>query len=274
MLKERRSQVAIGLVLLTIGFLSVISYGSREFVQHTRPHVEVDVSNVDGTVQIAVDCSQAAVVTTGEALELDLGFVPADDWIYVSAISNDRNPAWAYRLNSNEDIVFEETRGYAKTPSPPSTAADAVVLAKAFTAAGEYRGRVGCQKPAVVSNDDVPGYVQSPDDRKVAMADAEESPFRPRRFPFDGIDAFGRWSLPLLAVLGAFAALATPPIRHLAWSHKGFLSTGALAIAGAGLFQVAALPAILMLAGDALLFVVATFLVLGEPRTRRLLRLN
>lgn len=274
MLRERRSQIATGLVLLAIGLLTLLSYGSRELVRHTRPHVEMDVSNVDGTVQIAVNCSQAAVVTTGNALELDLGFVPADDWIYVSTISNDRNPAWAYRLSINGDVVSEERRGYAKVPTPPSTASNAVVLAKAFTAAGEDRGQVGCQKPAVVSRDDVPGYSQSPDDGKVAIASAEESPFRPRQSPYAQVDALGRWAPPILAALGLVAAAATPPIRRLAWSHKRALATGVLAIVGAGLFQLAALPSILLVAGDALLFAVAAFLILGEPRARRLLRLS
>lgn len=264
MLNERRSGIAVGLLLLTIGLLGLAIAGSREVVLGTQPHVVVDIYNVDGTVQVSVNCSQAVVVTTGEASELDLGFMPSDDRIFISTISRDRHPAWGFRISSNGNVFEEEKRGHAKTPLAPSTEADAVVFAKAFTAAGEYLAPIGCQESGVVSKSDVPGYVQSPDDAKVAMANAEESPFQPRHFPYGQIDTLGRWSLPAIAVLGAIAALATPSIRRLAWSHKGGLATGALAILGAGLFRVTALPTILMLTGTLVLFVVAGLLILGE----------
>ncbi len=269
MLNERRSEIAVGLLLLTIGLAGLAIAGSREVVLRTQPHVVVDVYNVDGTVQVSVNCSQAVAVTTGEASERDLGFMPSDNRIFVSTISHDRHPAWGFRISSNGRVFFEEGRGHAKTPLAPSTEADAVVFAEAFTAAGEHLGPLGCQESAVVSKSDIPGYVQSPDDGKVAMASAEKSPFQPRHFPYGQIDTLGRWSLPMLAVMGVIAAIATPPIRRLAWAHRGALATGGLAILGAGLFRIAALPSLLMFAGAALLFAVAGFLLLGEPGTRR-----
>lgn len=269
MLNGRRSQIAIGLLLLAIGLLGLALFGSREIVLRTQPHVEVDISNVDGTVQVSVNCSQAVAVTTGEALGLDLGFVPSDDRIFISTISHDHHPSWGFQISSNGSVFFAEKQGHAKTPLAPSTDANAVVFAEAFTAAGEELGSIGCQEPAIVSKSDVPGYVQSPDDSKVAMVNAEESPFQPRHFPYGQIDVLGRRSLPVLAVLGAIVAIGTPSIRRLAWSHKGGLVTGALAVLGAGLLRVTALPAILILAGALLLFAVAGLLVLGEPRVHR-----
>lgn len=269
MLNGRRSEIAAGLLLLTIGLVGLAIAGSREVVLRTQPHVAVDVYNVDGTVQVSVNCSQAVAVTTGEASNLDLGFMPSDARIFVSTISLDRHPAWGLRISSNGNVFFEEGQGHAKTPLAPSTEADAVVFAEAFTAAGEHLGPIGCQESALVSKSDVPDYTRSPDDDKVAAADAEESPFQPRHFPYDQIDTLGRWSLSMLALMGVIAAIATPPIRRLAWAHKGALATGGLAILGAGIFQVAALPLLLTFAGAALLFAVAGFLVLGEVRIRR-----
>lgn len=271
MLNGRRSQMAIGLLLLAIALLGASLAVSREIVQTARPHVGADISNVDGTVQVSVECEQAAEIKTGEALELDLGRMPADTRIFVSVLSSNLHPAWDIEMRSNGATFFEQRRGHAKTPFAPPTKANAIVFARAFTAGGDALGSVGCQVADVVSKHDVPRYVPSPDEKETSLPRGEESPFRPHRFPYDQIDALGRWSLPVLAVLGIVAALATPTIRRLAWSHKGTLAGGALAILGAGIFQIAALPSILTFAGTALLIAVAGLLVIGEPRARRLL---
>ena len=267
MLKRRRSEIAVGFMLLLIGILGLWLLQNRETVLSTQPHVVVDISNVEGTVQVSVDCEQAVSVNTGEARTLDLGRMPPGRQVFISTISRDRHPAWDVRIRSNGSIVFENERGHAKAPLVPRTQADAVVFAEAFTAGGERLGHIGCQEPGVVSKSDVPGYTQSPDDGEVPEAEVEESSFQPRHFPYDQIDALGRWSLQALAVLGAIAAIGTPAIRRLAWSHKGVLVTGALAVLGAGL-QVADIPTILTFAGTVLLFAVASFLVMGEARTR------
>lgn len=274
MLNERRSQTAIGLLLLAIVLLGAFFAVSGEIVQSARPHVGADISNVHGTVQISVECEQAAEVRTGEALAVDLGRMPPDTRIFVSVLSSDSHPAWDIEMHSNGASFFEERRGHSKTPLAPTVEANAIVYAQAFTAEGDALGSVGCQGLDVVSKSDVPRYVPSPDEKETSLPKAEESPFQPRHFPYDQIDTIGRWSLPVLAVLGAVAAFATPPVRRLAWSHKGALGTGALAILGAGIFQVAALPTILIFAGTALLFAVASLLVLGEPRARRWLRME
>lgn len=268
MLKRRRSEIAVGLLLLLTGLLGLRLLEDRETVLSTQPHVVVDISNVEGTVQVSVDCEQALSVDTGEARKLDLGRMPPGRQIFISTISRDRHPAWDIRIHSNGSIVFEDERGHPKAPLAPRTQADAVVFAEAFTAGGDRLGHIGCQEPGVVSKGDVPGYTQSPDDGKVPEAEVEESSFQPRHFPYDQIDALGRRSLPALAVLGAVAAIGTPAIRRLAWAHKGVLVTGALAVLGAGL-QVTDIPTILTFAGTALLFAVASFLVVGEARTRR-----
>ncbi|HET8863198.1 MAG TPA: hypothetical protein VFM94_08110 [Solirubrobacterales bacterium] len=271
MLNERGRQITIGSLLLTIGLLGLLSHGSMEFVRHTHPDVEGDVSNVAGTVQISVECEQAAAVTSGEALPLDLGYMSPDTQIFVSVLSSDQHPAWDIELRSNGDTFFEDRQGNAKTPLAPRTDANAIVFARAFTAGGEEVGSIGCQGLDVVSRREVPDYVPASAEKEAPRSSADESPFRPRHSPYEQIDALGRWSPLVLAVLGVIAAATASPVRRLAWSHKGTLATGALAIVSAGLFQVAALPTFLMLTGCALLFAVAAFLILGEPRTRRLL---
>lgn len=269
MLNVRRSQIAAGFLLFAIGLLGIAPAGAREVVRHTMRHVRVGISNVDGIVQVAVNCEQAIVVTTGEARELDLGFLSPEDEIFISATSQNHHPAWGVQITSNGRVFFEEKRGQAKTPLGPSTEANAVVFAKAFTAAGQELGSIGCQKPGVVSKSDVPGYVQSPDDDKVPAVSAEESSFRPRHFPYEAIDQLGRWSLPALAVLGTVAAIGTRSIRRFAWSHRKRLAAGTLAVLSVGVLQIVSLPTILVLAGTALLFAVAGLLVLGEPTVRR-----
>lgn len=269
MLNGRRSQILAGSLLFAVGLLGIAPAGAREVVRHTKRHVTVGISNVDGIVQVAVNCEQAIVVTTGEARVLDLGFLSPGDEIFISVISDDHHPSWGFRIASNGRTFFEEKRGQAKTPLSPPTEANAVVFARAFTAGGEERGSIGCQKRGLVSVSDVPGYAQSPDDHEVPAVSAEKSPFRPRHFPYETIDLLGRWSLPALAVLGAIAAIGTPSIRRFAWSHNGGLATGALAVLSAGVLQIVSLPAILVLAGIALFFAVASLLVLGEPRVRR-----
>jgi len=271
MLNRRRSQIAVGLALLAITGVGAVLAGSREVIRANQRHVVTEISNVDGIVQISVNCKQAAVVTTGESRELDLGFMPVDDLIFISTISDDLHPAWGFRIRGNGRVFFSEKQGHVRTPLGPTAEEDAVVFARAFTAGGHELGSIGCQKPGLISKSDVPEYLQAPDDENAPEVYAEESPFQPRHFPYDQIDALGRWSLPLLAVLGAIAAIATPPIRRLAWSHKSALATGALAILSVG-FVISSLPTILTLAGTALLFAVASLLVLGEPRVRRWLR--
>jgi hypothetical protein len=244
MLNERRAQIAIGALLLAIGVLGVALAGVREVLLHSQRHVAADISNVDGTVQVLVDCEQALAVTTGETEEADLGWLPLDARLFLSVTSVDRHPAWDFRITGNDDVIFEGRRGHTKTLAPATTEANAVVFAKAFAAGGDYLGPIGCQNPGVVSLTDVPGYVQSPDDGEVPVANAEESPFRPRHFPYDQIDAIGRWSLVALSVLGAITAIGTPAIRRSLWLHKGTLATGALAILGAGFFNLATVPTI------------------------------
>jgi hypothetical protein len=262
-LKERRSQIAIGLLLLVIGVIGVVFVGGKEAVLLTRPQVGVKISNVDGTVQVFVECEQAGVVNTGEAVTLDLGRMPADTQIFISVASFNRHPAWNLEVSSNGSVFYAKRRGYAKTPLAPPTEANAVVFAKALTAGGDLHDSAGCQEPAVVSKRDVPDYAPSHDDDEAPMVGADESPYRPQHFPYDQIDTLGSWSLPVLALLGAVTAIATPLIWRPAWA----LAAAVLAILGAGVLQVPLLT-ILTFGGTLLLFAAASILILGELTVR------
>lgn len=279
MLSKRRSRVAIGRLLLAVCVLGVALAAAGEIVQHLQPHVEADISNVDGTVQVAVECEQAAEIVTGEAQVLDLGRMPPDTRVFVSVLSSNHHPAWAIEMRSNGAGFFENRQGHAKTPLAPRTEADAIVFAQAFTAGGDHLGSIGCQNIEVVSESDVPRYAPSPDEKETAVVSEEESPFRPRHFPYDQIDTLGRWSLIPLAVLGAMLTIAIGPARRLIQRHWQW-TIGALAslatIAGLffGVLGPAALVTTLTVSGTLLLFAVASLLALGEPRTRRWFRMD
>lgn len=272
MLNGRGSQIAIGFLLLAIGMVGVALAVGREFDLRNQPHVVVKVFNVDGTVQVFVGCEQAAVVTTGEARELDLGRMPSDELIFVSVISHDHNPSWSVEAFSNGNAVPpEDSRGYAKALGF-ETEANAVVTAEAFTAGGHSLGSTGCQAPDLVDRTVVPEYLKSPDESEAPAAKADESPYPPRHFPYDQIDAVGRWSLPVLALLGVIVAFGSTPLRRLARSYgsriggtAGFLSIfltvvttiafgvllSALAVAGVALLFGASLALLFGLEGPA-----------------------
>lgn len=265
MLSGRRSRKAIGYLLLATGLLGVALFGGREIVLFVWPSASVDVSNLDGTVQVFVECEQAGELNTGEAGVVDLGRLPADTPIYVSVTSFDRHPAWDIEVSSNGSEFFTSRRGYAKTPLTPPVDANAVVFAQQLTAGGNKFGATGCQRADVVSQREIPGYRLSSDDKKVPTAEAEESPYRARHFPYDQIDALGRWSLAVLAVLGAAAAVATRSTRQVVWSHGKLAGGigGALGLLAAivSFFGAETLRAVLAVYGILLLFATAIVLI-------------
>jgi hypothetical protein len=270
MLSGRGSQVAVGFLLLTIGVAGVALAVRRGPDRQAQPDVGVKISGLDGTVQVFVGCEQAAVVTSGEARELDLGRMPSDEVIFVSVTSHDHNPSWDVEAFSNGEAIFEDRREPAEVLGF-ETEANAIVSAEAFTAGGhEQLGSIGCQAPGLVDRAEVPEYLQSPDESEVPAAKAEESPYRPRHFPYDQIDAVGRWSLPALALLGVIMAFGSTPIRRLARSYGSHIggTAGVLGVLGILLTLVTTIAlgvllAALTFAGVALLFAVSLILLFG-----------
>jgi hypothetical protein len=264
MLSGRWSPTTVGASLLTIFLVGIALVGARAIVLLALRHVEVGLSNVDGTEQAFVECVQAVSATSGDTEKKDLGWMPADTLVFLSATSRDYRPAWGFEVSSNGRTFFEKTRGHAGVLGFPAEK-DAVVAAKAVTAGGDPNvGPIGCQEPGLVDRAVIPEYVKSPAEGTVAAATGDESPYRPRHFPYDQIDALGRWALPLLAGLGAIAAVGTPSIRRTAWSHGWGLATGSLAVLGAGVFGVDALPTIVVLGGALLLLVVSLLLLFAS----------
>ena len=216
MLNGRSSQIAVGRLLLAIGLVGLVLAGARAVILIAYRHVIVETSNAGSTLQVSVNCSQAVVVAPGEEGETtDLGLISPDDLVFFSATSHDRNPSWGFRATSNGHAFFDATHGHVRVPGPLAPA-NAVVMAKAFTAGGHHVASIGCQ-PAEISA--VPDYVQSPDDAKVPAA-AGGSPYQAPHPLYDQVDALGRWSLTVLAVLGFAATLGSRSIRELAWSQR------------------------------------------------------
>lgn len=265
MLSSPTRRIAIGLLLPAIASVGLALAAGRALLLQTHRHVVVEISNVDGIEQVFVDCHLAARVESGESGgTFDLGWLRPNDRIFLSTTSIDHNPAWGFQGHSNGTVLFEESGGDAELPRFAAPA-HAVVFAKAFLASGPELGAIGCQPAEIVV---VEGYARSPDDEAVAEVTEAESSYRRPNELYDWIDAIGQWSPVALAVLGAIAAIGTPSIRRLAWSHKGRLAGGTLAILGAGLFGIAALPTILTLGGILLLVAVAIVLVLPTSAAR------
>ena len=268
MLSRPQSLIAVGIVLSAIAVLGLAFTAGRALIRQTHRHVEVEVFNVNSIVQIFVNCHQAGAVGRGEpGATFDLGWPQSDDRIFLSASSRDGNPSWGFRARSNGTVFFKGMRGHAEVLGFPAEP-NAVVFAKAFSAKGDYLGKIGCQPSGVAA---VPGYAQSPDDAEVAAVEGVEPPYRPPRGPYDQIDAIGQWSLTALAVLGVAAAIGIGPVRRLAWSHRKLAGTAlGLLAAVAGLFfgvlGVTALLTTFTLGGTALLCAVATLLVLPAGR--------
>lgn len=274
MLSKRRPRA--GRLLLAIGLLGVALAVGRELVLHFQPQVEVDVTHVDGTVQVSVECEQAAEIVTGEARVLDLGRMPPDTRVFVSVLSSNHHPAWSIEMRSNGGGFYESRRGHAKTPLAPRTEADQIVFVRAFTAEGDELGSIGCQDVEVVSESDVPRYIPSPDEKKTEEVGEEESPFQPRDPPYGWIATVGRWSLIPLAVLGALLTIAIGPTRrliqkHWRWASGALAFLASIATAFFGVLGPAALVTTLTVSGTLLLFAMA-LLLMRPPLWQRLER--
>jgi hypothetical protein len=263
MLSSRGLRIAGALLLLTLTSGLALA-ADREYVLRTHRHVIVKVFNVDGTVQVFVNCRQAAVITPTESGEaVDLGWLRPGDRIFLSVTSHNHSPSWGFMAIHNGTIFFKEMQGHAKVLGVRAEA-HAVVFAEGFTAEGTRLGSIGCQEPGVVS---VTGYLQSPDDAKVSAVLDDGPPYRPPHPIYDQIDAVGRWSLPTLAALGFATLIGIGSIRRQAWSHSGLVggAGGALALLGtiAGFLGLlgAALLTTLTIGGIILLLAVGIVLI-------------
>jgi hypothetical protein len=262
MLSGPKRRIALGILLLAITSLGLAFAGGRWLLLETRSHVVVRISNVDGIAKIFVDCHLVARVESGGSdVTADMGWLDPDDRIFLSVTSIDSTPTWAFFGTANGDHLLSESSGNGKL-SQITTTAHAVVYAKAFSADGAELGAIGCQPANLVaiegplSTAAIEGYAWSPDDKAVAEVTGARSSYRRPNDFYDCVDAIGGWSLVALAVLGAAAAILTPAIRRLAWSHKGRLAGGTLAILGLS-FLIPILPTILTLGGILLLLWVA-----------------
>lgn len=268
MLSSARARIATGLVLVALALTGLGLALGAELIKQTRHHVEVDVFNVGGDVQVFVNCRQAAFVARGSPPErVDLGHLRPDDRVFISTTSANTHPSYGFVAYGDGEEFFREERGDVETLGFPAEA-NAVVFAKAFSAGGTFLGLIGCQPSAVAA---VPGYVQSPDDDEVRRAPGEESLYKPPRTPSE-IAVLGRWAPLVLAVLGIATAIRLGPIRRLAWSRRKPIGSAiallaTLAALFFGVLGVGALVDLLTVAGIAALLTIAILLLV--PSTGR-----
>ncbi len=263
MLRKRGVRVVLGTLLLTIALLGSGLTAGRAVVRETHRHVVVEVFNNRSVVQIFVNCRQAGRLRRSQpGGSFDLGWLEPDDRIFLSATSQDVNPAYGFAVYGTGTEPFKKKRGDAELFGFPAEA-DAVVFAEAVSAGGAKLGQIGCQPPATVS---IPGYRQSADDDEVERVEGNEPSYESPRTNFDRIDAIGSWSLIPLAVLGILLTGAIEPTRRLALAHRGWAG-GAIALLAAlaslyfGTLGGAALIATLTLTGTLLLFVLTGLLL-------------
>jgi len=271
-----RRRIAIGWTLLAIGLLGAGIAGARAVVRIALRHVVVDTFDVGSAEQVFVDCEQAASFSPQEQHgRSDLGWIPSEERIYVSAMSLDQHPTWGFVVTQNESIALDRGRTPAEALES-STEKDALVFARAVTAGGDERlGQQGCQKPGVVA-DELRDYVQAPEDNLVRRAPDSGSPYRGRHAPYDQIDVLGRWSLTVLAAIGVLATLGIGPVRKLIRSEIGAIVTGLTVLATfiglfVGVVEWSALVAALTFLGTGALFA-AALLRLRPSLYRRLER--
>jgi hypothetical protein len=230
--QSRTANVVVGvaLLLVLVAGLGLIAAGWH--IRQTYRHVVVEMSNLDDSGQVAVNCQLAGEVgPRPNYARVDLGWLDPNDRVYLSSRNELGDAAWGFVAESNGRKFFDGHRGDAGTAGIPADD-HAVTMAEGFTAAGDPLGTVGCQPPLGVSPT-LAKYRQADDDADVAWAQQSTPQWSARTFPFAAIDGASRWALAVLAVVGIAAAAATPSLRH--WIREHWKIGGLIAIVGIAL---------------------------------------
>lgn len=207
----------VAALLLGLFLFAVAVWTADSYVQAAYRHVEVEVSNVDGTARIDVNCRRALTVGAGEDPQrVDLGWLGPGDRVYLSEYNERGAAAWGFTVIVNGEAIpeFKSQAGLGGEGTGPY----GVAMAQLVTASGERIGTVGCGLPGLVSTS-LANYQQAPEMR--AMLDHGEAPplWDPPRSPFALIEGLADL-LPLFAVFGFIAAISMARVRDLVFGHR------------------------------------------------------
>ena len=207
----------VAALLLGLFLFAVAVLIADWYVGSAYRHVVVEVSNVDDTARIDVNCRRALSLAAGEGTKsVDLGWLGPGDRIYLSEYNERGGAAWGFKV-SNGEVVRNYSDGHAGVTGP-GAGPYGVAMAQLVTADGDRIGTVGCAPPALVS-DSVTNYQQAPDMRAVLKRDEEAPLWDPPRFPYALIEDLADL-VPLFALVGFAAAASIARVRSLIRRHR------------------------------------------------------
>jgi hypothetical protein len=207
----------VAALLLALFLLGVGVLIADWYVGAAYRHVVADVSNVDGTARIDVNCRRALKVDADEGSpSVDLGYLDPEDRIYLSVYNERGAAAWGVQVD-NGQVVRDFSNGHAGVTGR-GTGPYGIAMAQLVTADGDRIGTVGCALPGLVS-DSLANYQQAPEMRAMLNRHEAPLPWDPPRFPFALIEGLADL-VPLLALLGFVAAASIARVRSLIDRHR------------------------------------------------------
>lgn len=267
MIAESTGAKLVAVVLLGLFLLAAAALIADWYVGVAYRHVVVNVSNVDDTARVDVNCRRALSLVAGEGAEtVDLGWLRPEDRVYLSDYNERGAAAWGFEV-SNGKVVRRYSDGHAGVTGQGADPYG-VAMAQLVTAEGDRIGTVGCDPPGLVSSS-LQNYQQSPDALQVSRRDEEAPLWDPPRFPFALIEGLaGLLPLPLAAIGWAVAFLV---VRRRGWAARHYgavLTVLGLVLGVLGLIDSDRARALLIsLEAIGLLLLPISALALGEPHT-------
>ncbi len=254
--------------LLALFLLTVAVLLADWYVGAAYRHVVIEVSNVDDTARIDVNCRRVLVLDAGEGTETaDLGWLRPQDRVYVSEYNERGGAAWGFKVMINGEEKHDFSDGHAGMTGQ-GAGPYGVAMAEAITADGVHLGTLGCAQHDHLVSDSLVDYQQAPE--MVAMEDRGEEPpdWDAPRFPQAQIEDVAVPLAVIVATFGVVLALCTARVRRLIRRHR-FISFafGALNLF-LGLTQGVGLEALLFwYVGVGLLLLLVSGVVAVWPHT-------
>lgn len=217
MLSRPLSSFLAGAALLLVLVLGVAAALVAISVRQNYNHVIVDLFNVNDLTRVTVNCRVALLVDAEDhSGHVDLGYLSGDSVITFSVYNDAGGAAWGFRGSSDGEVFFKNEAGHAGGVGLPADE-KAVVLSRSFLATGSSQGVEGCDPPGIVAPRLRHSYRQLPEAREAPNGSEPPPAWKEARPGLGLISTLGAVAPPLMAVLGAIAALLTPAIRNRLW---------------------------------------------------------